>query len=176
MTISEFFIGYSAVVATAALAWNVVKYIRDKPKLIMHCWEGHWVTTDKDPNGLILDSQDLKELSVRSDVHINISEERYFFKTSNATTRPSTIVNFGIGYKEGGFVYWAPPAESQPFPRKIEDGESWLVWASKSSLENQILSKGKSPSYFFVKTATGKIYKNKKIPARLRSLKSGSSK
>lgn len=151
---------YAAIVGSLALGWDIYKYSRDKPRLIVTSYEGLVVKTDKDKSPLLLDLQDFKGLVARNDVQVLVSNEVIFLKAVNDSTRPITITYWGVGYKEGGSFHFSPPQELSAPPYKLEEGQALTLWVSKQGMIKKIQDDNKTPEFCFFKTADDRICKS----------------
>lgn len=160
---------YGAGLSTAVFIWNITLVIIDRPRIKVKCYEGARikVVNEKYPKGYIELVHDGLEHNVISATHGKIlsSERLIFIYASNHSRRPVTIVLWGVGYKEGGYVYASPPPE-KPLPCRLEEGEGYTLWVSKEEFIKEIKKHGKTPSYVFVKTADGRVFKKKGFPIK----------
>ena len=169
---SEWTALYGAILATIIFIWNITLVIIDRPRIIVKCYEGARIkaANEKYPKGYIEMYADSPEDDVISASHGKIlsSEKLIFVNASNRSRRPVTIVLWGVGYKEGGYVSASPPPE-KPLPCRLEEGEGYTLWISKEEFIKEIKKHGKTPSYVFIKTADGRVFKKKGFPIKYKN-------
>ncbi len=161
---------YGALLSTAVFIWNIARWLNDRLKIEVKCYEGKRIKAiNKNyPQGYIELVTDNPEGFVVGATNGNIeaTEQLIFVRASNASRRPATIVMWGVGYKEGGYFTASPPPEA-PLPKRLEEGENYILWVSKKNFLKEIGNREKTPGYVFVKTADGKIFKEKRFPIEI---------
>ena len=125
---------YAAIVATVVLLWDIVKWIKSGPKVILNCYTGRELYGAE---GL------LSQFAGKTLTHIKVQN-----RGSKATTLNNVIVkhyknNWDRIYKKPdhqGII--ANPKITQDFPCSLAPGDEWSGGIDESSLEDEWKKQG----------------------------------
>ncbi len=131
MSASELAAWYAAIVATAVLAWDVVKYQRSGPQIKGDAkanWESYGISETE-------------------------GDSLTFVKITNTGDRPTTLVSWGLYWYPAGtslsdkktrksFIVKGGLAGQGKVPQKIEPGEVWTGVMKENEEYEQMLSEG----------------------------------
>lgn len=78
----------------------------------------------------------------------------------NVGRRPITVSSCGI-FLDNTMVLYLTPQPVSTFPKKVEEGESCVVFKEMESIREGLLDGGAKVKYVFFRDATGRTYVNK---------------
>lgn len=129
-------------------------------KIYIKCYKGAFVSDasaslsldDAHSSRLLVDYSSFKKSNGQ------LLEELVCLKITNNFLEPITVMMWGLGYKEGGYLV-APVDEEDSLPVVLDADDSCTLWVSKDKIFECIRKDRKTPNFIFVTIQDGTVFK-----------------
>ncbi len=122
---------YGAILSTLILIWNIIKIIKDRPRIKIATYCGF--TTD---------------------VNLQPIAETFSFEAVNLSKKPITLVDAGIFLGGEKYIIFRP--EIHKLPKKLFEGDKASFYYEVNEIRSDLI--GKSPKFVWFRDTTGKTY------------------